>query len=116
MAKKEEKAKVGRPKLADPELIKDSWCKIGACLSVALVMTVCGVGVLTARTPLQVLTFKNPSKIQGNVASADVKTTINDTKSLNNTKVIKAKKTYTRIIKPNGEVTYIIPANESVSK
>ena len=38
MAKKQDKNKVGRPKLADPELIKDSWCRIGASLSIALVM------------------------------------------------------------------------------
>ncbi len=101
MAKKEE-SKVGRPKLASPELIKDSWCRIAACLCVALVMVVCGVGVLTARTPLQVLTFQNPNKIQGNVAK------VND----DNTKVIKAKKVTKKIIKPNGEVIYVIPANE----
>ena len=101
MSKKEE-SKVGRPKLASPELIKDSWCRIAACLSVVLVMVICGVGVLTARTPLQVLTFQSPNKIQGSVAK------INDA----NTEVIKAKKVTKKIIKPNGEVTYVIPANE----
>lgn len=115
MAKKEEKAKVGRPKLADPELIKDSWCKIGACLSVALVMAICGAGVLTGRTPWQIITFHNPNKIQGNALNSE-NTKIIDAKSLNNTSVIKAKKATTRIISPNGEMTYIIPANESVSK
>lgn len=111
MAKKEEKAKVGRPKLADPELIKDSWFKVGACLVVALVMVVCGAGVLTGRSPWQILTFQNPSKVQGNVASAE-NTKIMDVKSLNNTKIIKAKKVTKKIIGTNGKVTYVIPAKE----
>ena len=68
MAKKEEKNPVGRPKLADSELIKDSWCKIAASLVIVFVLTICGVGVLTARTPLQVLTFQNTNKLQGSVA------------------------------------------------
>ena len=68
MAKKEEKNPVGRPKLADSELIKDSWCKIAASLVIVFVLTICGLGVLTARTPLQVLTFQNPNKLQGSVS------------------------------------------------
>ena len=68
MAKKEEKNPVGRPKLADSELIKDSWCKIVASLVIVFVLTICGLGVLTARTPLQVLTFQNPNKLQGSVS------------------------------------------------
>lgn len=108
MVKKEKNSKVGRPKLADPELIKDSWCKVAACLSAVLVMTVCAVGVLTMRTPLQVLTFQNPNKIQGNALNTKNTTSVNG-----NTKVIKAKKTTVKIIKPNGEVTYIIPAKEA---
>ncbi len=100
MAKKEENNKVGRPKLASKELIKDSWFKIGACLSVVLVMSLCAVGVLTSRTPLQVLTFQNPNKIQANA------------KKSQDVKVIESKKATIKIIKPNGEVTYIIPVSE----
>lgn len=118
MAKNEEKAKVGRPKLADPELIKESWNKIFACSSIAFVMAICGAGVLTGRTPWQIMTFQNPYKVQGNVANVNTnKSTGNvkiiDVKDLNNTTVIKAKKTRTRIVKPNGEVSYIISANDA---
>lgn len=118
MAKNEEKAKVGRPKLADSELINNSWEKIFACLSVASVMAICGAGVLTGRTPWQVITFQNPNKVQASVANTNVvkrknNVRIIDVKDLNNTTIIKAKKTRTRIVKPNGEVTYIISANDA---
>ena len=42
MAKKEEKNPVGRPKLADSELIKDSWCKIAASLVIVLYLQYAG--------------------------------------------------------------------------
>ena len=112
MAKKQEKSKVGRPKLADPELIKDSWCRIGASLSIALVMAISFIGIMTDRTPFQVLTFQNTDKLKGSV-SEQKDTVIIDAKSLNNTKIIKAKKVTQKIINTNGEVTYIIPANEA---
>lgn len=111
MAKIEEKAKVGRPKLADPELIKDSWYKIASCLVVAIVMAICGIGVLTNRTPLEVLTFTNPNKVQANVANAKTVTVIGAKRV--ETKVIKPNKVVTKKIKTNGDVTYIIPANEA---
>lgn len=103
MAKKlEEKAKVGRPKLADPELIKDSWYRIAASLSIVFVLVICGVGVLTTRTPLQVLTFQNADRLQGNVVVVE--------KAKKNVRVIPAKKSETRIINADGTVTRIIPA------
>ena len=92
MAKKEEKNPVGRPKLADSELIKDSWCKIAASLVIVFVLTICGVGVLTARTPLQVLTFQNTNKLQGSVA-----------KTITYRKVIPASKV--KVIKAVREIT-----------
>lgn len=103
LAKKvEEKAKVGRPKLADPELIKDSWYRIAASLSIVFVLVICGVGVLTARTPLQVLTFQNADKLKGNVVTVE--------KNVKKVRVIPAKKLETRVINADGTVTRIIPA------
>ena len=46
MSKKEEKAKVGRPKLADKDLIKDSWCRIAASLSIVIVMIISKVVII----------------------------------------------------------------------
>ena len=107
MAKKEEKNPVGRPKLADSKLIKDSWCKIAASLVIVFVLTIRGVGVLTARTPLQVLTFQNPNKLQGSVAK-----TITYRRNIlpSETKVISAKQVETRKISSDGTVTREIPA------
>lgn len=109
MSKKEEKAKVGRPKLADKDLIKDSWCRIAASLSIVIVMIICGVGVLTTRTPWQVLTFKSSDNLKANVVSAN---NVKDSNSKNNdnVKIIKAKKVTTKIIGTDGKITYIIPA------
>lgn len=97
MAKIEEKAKVGRPKLADPELIKDSWCKVASCLAVALVLTICGVGVLTNRTPLEVVAFKQPDNYKATIAERKVVTVIG-AKNVE-TKVIKAAQAETKVIK-----------------
>lgn len=118
MAKKiEEKNPVGRPRLADAELIKDSWCRVGASLAIALVLTVCGIGVLTTRTPLEVLTPNNPSKIKGNVAEATNSTDSYDPLSVSTSKgtirFIPAKKASKRVIDANGNVTKIIPAQPS---
>lgn len=107
--KKEEKAKVGRPKLADSELVKDSWCKIAACTLSAVVMLICAIGIITNRTPFQVLTFQNPYEVQASVGNAKTRTI--DAKSLGNTRNIPAKKAEKRIIKADGEVTRVIPAN-----
>jgi len=101
MAKIEEKAKVGRPKLADSELINDSWCKIASCLVVALVMTICGVGVLTNRTPFEVMTFANPNKAQASVAKVKTVTVLSPKHV--ETKVIKAKKAATVVIPAKNE-------------
>lgn len=109
MAKFEEKAKVGRPKLADPELIKESWYNIGACLVVALVMVVCGMNALTGKTPLDLI---KGNKLQGNVSEVTktrvIKVADNDIKIV---KVIKPKRQTQKIIKPNGETSLIIPIN-----
>ncbi len=94
---KEEKNKVGRPKLAEPELIKDSWIKVGSSLFVALVMALCGAGILTSGTPFKI---ESLNKIQGNVSNVDS----------SKVRVIKANKVTKKIIKPNGQVKYIIPA------
>ena len=96
---KEEKNKVGRPKLAEPELIKDSWVKVGSSLFVALVMALCGAGILTSGTPFKITSL---SKAQASVAKIDS----------SKVRVIKANRVTKRIIKPNGEVKYIIPANK----
>lgn len=118
MSKKEEKAKVGRPKMADRELIKDSWYKIGACLSVVFVMSVCGAGVLTSKTPLEIITFGGINKLKGTVE--EVKVTENkvvtlDQEDLNN-EVIEAKKATKKVISTDGTVTYYIPANPSIKR
>ena len=105
MQKFEEKNKVGRPKLADEELIKDSWCRIASCSVVIIVMLVCAIGIMTERTPFQVLTFKIPQvkDIQANVVrKVPVKVT--------ETKVINPNKVSTRIIDTDGNVTKVIPA------
>ena len=118
MAKKiEEKNPVGRPKLADDELIKDSWCRVGASLAIALVLVICGIGVLTTRTPFEVLTFSNPNKIKGNVAAEKTNADSYDPLSVSTSKgtirVIPAKKVSKRIIDAKGNVTKIIPAKSS---
>lgn len=107
MAKKEEKNPVGRPKLADSELIKDSWCKIVASLLIVFVLTICGLGVLTARTPLQVLTFQNPNKLQGSVSKT---ITYRKVIPASKVKVIPAEHAETKKINSDGTVTRVIPA------
>ena len=113
MAKIEEKAKVGRPKLADEELIKDSWCRVASCIAIVLVMTVCGIGVLTARTPWQVLTFQKVDNLSGSVAELrDPNTKIIDVESLNNSRVIAAKKISKRIINSDENSSRTIAAKK----
>ena len=91
MAKKEEKNPVGRPKLADSESIKKSWFMIGASLVIVFVLVVCGTGVLTSRTPLEVLTFK---KAKASVVRTDditikrIKTVDNDEIKVKRVRVI----------------------------
>jgi hypothetical protein len=111
MAKKEEKAKVGRPKMADPELIKDSWYKIGACLTVAFVMSVCGAGVLTSKTPLEIITFGGVNKLKATVE--EVKVTENKVVNLKQEDT-SDKKATRKVISTDGNVTYYIPANPSI--
>ncbi len=96
MAKMEEKAKVGRPRLADPELIKDSWYKIAASLSIVLVLVMGGLGILTT----QVITSKGLDNAKASVANVKKK----------NVRVIPAKASETRIINTDGTVTRIITA------
>lgn len=111
---KEDKAKVGRPKLADEELIKDSWCRVGACLAIVFVLIICGIGVLTTRTPLQVLTFKNSALVQANVSNAsNGSVRIIRANPSKNVRVIPAKKSERRIIDANGNVTKIILPNSA---
>lgn len=113
MAKIEEKNPVGRPKLADKELIKDSWCRVGASLAIALVLVVCGVGVLTARTPLQMLTFQDPNKALASVVATEQDPNVRIIKPNSNVKIIPAKSVPKRIIDAEGNVTKIIPAQSS---
>lgn len=118
MAKKiEEKNPVGRPRLADAELIKDSWCRVGASLAIAFTFAISGIGVLTARTPFEVLTFRNPSKIQGNVANVESNTETTDGSIVlsdgRTVKIVPAKKIPKRVIDTKGNVKKIIPANPS---
>lgn len=94
MVKKVEKNPVGRPKLADPKLIKDSWCRIVASLVIAFAFAIGGISVLT---------FSNTSKIKGNVSS------VKNSVEIKRIKVIPAKKTETRIINTDGTMTRIIP-------
>lgn len=109
MAKFEEKAKVGRPKLADKELIKESWYSVGACLVVALVMVVCGMNALTGKTPLDLI---KSNKLQGNVSEVTKTRIINVANSgVKIVSVIKPEQKEQRLIKPNGKVTKIIPIN-----
>lgn len=128
MAKIEEKAKVGRPKLADEELINDSWCKIISCLAIVLAMTVCGIGVLTGRTPSQVLMLRDVENLSGSVAKLrDPNTKIIDVDSLGNSRRISAASSTRKIsslksktidatsvtrrkISVDGTVTEVIPA------
>lgn len=115
MAMIEEKAKVGRPKLAEPELIKDSWQNIASCLVVALVMFVCGTFALANVNVIDFISIASTSKLQGSVANVNKATVVpvNNVEVIpaQETKVIAAKKTVTKVIKTNGEVSYIIPAN-----
>ena len=109
MAKFEEKAKVGRPKLADSELIKDSWFNIGSCLVVALVMVVCGTHSLTGVTPLDLI---KSSKLQGNASEVAINRVIKvSDDSVKIVRVIKPEQKEYKMIKPNGEVTRVIPIN-----
>lgn len=109
MAKFEEKAKVGRPKLADSEMVKDSWFSIGACLVVALVMVVCGTHSLTGKTPLDLL---KSNKLQGNASKVTVTRVIKVADdSVKVVRVIKPEQKEYKVIKPNGEVTRVIPIN-----
>lgn len=111
MAKREEKAKVGRPKLAEPELIKDSWQNIASCLVVALVMVVCGSFTLAGVSITDFVSMASANKLQGNVLNTTV-IPANKVEVIpaNKVRVIPAKKTTTKVIKTNGEVSYIIPA------
>lgn len=103
MAKKDEKSKVGRPKLADDKTKKDAYISVALSVAIMLVLSLSGTSTLTGRTPWQLLTFQNPNKISGNVAKAkDVKTTRN----------IDSEKTITRIIYPDGTVQKIIPSSK----
>ena len=118
MAKKiEEKNPVGRPRLADAELIKDSWCRVGASLAIAFTLVISGIGVLTAKAPFEVLTFRNTNKIKGNVANVENNTETTDGSIvLSNGKIVKiipAKKIPKRVIDTKGNVKKIIPANPS---
>ena len=90
LAKKEEKNPVGRPKLADSESIKKSWFMIGASLVIVFVLVVCGTGVLTSRTPLEVLTFK---KAKASVVRTD-DITIKRIKAIDNDEIKVKKKTF----------------------
>ena len=129
MAKIEEKTKVGRPKLAEDDLLNDSWCKIISCLAIILAMTVCGIGVLTGRTPSQVLMLRDVENLSGSVAKLrDPDTKIIDVDSLGNSRKISAKSSSRKIsslksktinatsvtrrkIGVDGTVTEVIPAN-----
>ena len=107
MARFEEKAKVGRPKLADSELIKESWINIGSCLVVALVMVVCGTHSLTGITPLDLI---KASKFKANVSEVTINRVIKVADDgVKIVRVIKPEQKEHRVIKPNGEVTRIIP-------
>lgn len=106
MAKKEEKNKVGRPKLASPELIKDSWCKIGVSIVFIFVFLLCGIGNLTTRTPFEVLTFQNPNKMSASVLNSDDKTVVIPA---NKVEVIYPEDAPKRIINTDGIITRIIP-------
>lgn len=120
MAKIEEKNPVGRPKLADEELIKDSWCRVGACLAIIFVLVICGVGVLTTRTPFQVLTAQDPNKAIASVIATQQDPNVRIIKPNSSVKIIPANKVQVkvipaksipkRIIDANGNVTKIIPA------
>jgi hypothetical protein len=109
MAKIEEKAKVGRPKLADQELIKESWTNIGSCLVVALVMVVCGVNVLTGKTPLDLVSSK---QLKGNASEVTKTRVVNvSDDKIKIVKIIKPTRQTKKIIRPNGKTSLIIPIN-----
>ena len=115
MNNKEEKAKVGRPKLADEELINDSWCRIGASLAIVFVLVICGIGVLTTKTPLQVLTFQKSNSIQANVSKANTDSNVRviPANTVKEVRVIPAKKVERRLIDIKGNVSRIILPNSS---
>ena len=115
MNNKEEKAKVGRPKLADEELIKDSWCRIGASLAIVFVLVICGIGVLTTKTPLQVLTFQKSNSIQANVSKANTDSNVRviPANTVKKVRVIPAKKVERRLMDIKGNVSRIILSNSS---
>ena len=100
MAKVEEKAKVGRPKLADEETRKDSWISIAACLVVALVMVLSGSCVLAGTSVREYMSLRKSNLKAQAILKEELPKRVT---------VIPAKKTITKTIKPNGEVTYVIP-------
>ncbi len=110
--KEEEVAKVGRPKLAEEDLIKDSWCRIGSAVAISLVMTICAIGVFTERTPLQVMTFYNPNKVQASAAKVVAVRNISAQKAkvIEVAKTVSANRSTKIVINKDGTVTRIVPA------
>lgn len=109
MAKKQEKNPVGRPKLAEPELIKKAWCQIAVSLLFVFVFVISGMSTLTSKTPLRLLTFTKADKLQGNVNNIKYRRNI----PANKTNVIYLDKEEKRIINTDGTITRVIPANET---
>ena len=94
MAKIEEKAKVGRPKLAEEEEKKQSWISIGACVFTAVVMIFCGSIVLAGFSPREYFSLKAET-LKGQALLE---------------KKYKAPR-ITEVIKANGKKTLIIPVD-----
>lgn len=105
--KKEEALKVGRPKLADKELLKDSWIKVSASLALAFVVGTAGV--------LTMVPTSNVKDLKGSVALNKRNVRVIEAKKTSVRK-ISATKTPKRIINSNGTVTRVIPAVSTVTK
>ena len=106
MAKNIEKNKVGRPKLADSELIKSSLYKVAICFVMVAVLIVGGIYSLCK---------PSLNNLKGNVVEANSNVGIKRIRKVTNNnsvkriRVISAKKSPKRIIHSDGTVTKIIP-------
>ncbi len=103
MAKKQEKSKVGRPKLADGKTMNDAYISVALSIAIMLVLSLSGTSALTGRTLWQLLTFQNPNRVSASVVKA---------KNVKTTRTINSEKNVTRIIYPDGTVQKIIPASK----
>ena len=69
LLKEEQKAKVGRPKLATYMLLKKSYIMLACSLIVVLIMSVCFIGTIKQMSPLELLNYTFGKKLEGIVSN-----------------------------------------------